>query len=31
MSLEGSADGEAFLLYIERLLCPTLERGQIVV
>jgi len=31
MSIEGSADGEAFLLYIERLLCPTLERGQIVV
>jgi transposase len=31
MSIEGSADGEAFLLYVERLLCPTLERGQIVV
>jgi hypothetical protein len=31
MSIEGSADGDAFLLYVERLLCPTLERGQIVV
>ena len=31
MSVEGSADGEAFLLYVERFLCPTLERGQIVV
>jgi transposase len=31
MSIEGSADGEAFLLYVERLLCSTLERGQIVV
>jgi transposase len=31
MSIEGSADGEAFLLYIERFLCPSLERGQIVV
>jgi transposase len=31
MSIEGSADGEAFLLYVERLLCPTLERGQVVV
>ena len=31
MSIEGSADGAAFLLYVERLLCPTLERGQIVV
>jgi transposase len=31
MSIEGSVDGEAFLVYIERLLCPTLERGQIVV
>jgi transposase len=31
MSIEGAADGEAFLLYIEYFLCPTLERGQIVV
>jgi transposase len=31
MSIEGSADGDAFLLYIEHFLCPTLERGQIVV
>ncbi len=31
MSIEGSADGDAFLLYVEQLLCPTLERGQIVV
>jgi transposase len=31
MSIEGSADGDAFLLYVEHLLCPTLERGQIVV
>ena len=31
MSIEGSADGNAFLLYIEHFLCPTLERGQIVV
>ena len=31
MSVEGSADGEAFLLYVEYFLCPTLERGQIVV
>ena len=31
MSIEGAADGDAFLLYIERLLCPTLERGQVVV
>jgi transposase len=31
MSVEGSADGEAFFLYVERFLCPTLERGQIVV
>ena len=31
VSIEGSADGEAFLLYIERFLCPTLKRGQIVV
>ncbi len=32
MLIEGSADGEAaFLLYVEHLLCPALERGQIVV
>jgi transposase len=31
MSMEGSADGEAFVLYIEQFLCPTLERGQVVV
>ena len=31
MSIEGSADGDAFLLYIEHFLCPTLEHGQIVV
>ncbi len=31
MSIEGSADGEAFLLYVERFLCPALKRGQIVV
>ena len=31
MSVEGPANGEAFLLYVERLLCPTLEHGQIVV
>ncbi len=31
MSIEGSADGEAFSLYVERFLCPTLKRGQIVV
>ena len=31
MSIGGSADGDAFLLYIEHFLCPTLERGQIVV
>ena len=31
LSIEGSADGEAFCLYIERFLCPTLKRGQIVV
>jgi transposase len=29
MSIEGSVDGEAFLVYVERLLRPTLERGQI--
>jgi transposase len=31
MSIEGSADGDAFLVYVERFLCPTLKRGQIVV
>ena len=31
MGIEGSADGDAFLLYVERFLCPTLKRGQIVV
>jgi transposase len=31
MSIEGSADGEAFLAYVERFLCPSLKRGQIVV
>jgi transposase len=31
MSIEGSADGEAFALYIEHFLCPKLRRGQIVV
>jgi transposase len=31
MGIEGSADGEAFLLYVEHLLCPSLKRGQIVV
>ncbi len=31
MSIEGSADGEAFLLYVERFLCPVLKPGQIVV
>ena len=31
MSIEGSADGEAFSLYVERFLCPSLKQGQIVV
>jgi transposase len=31
MSVEGSADGEAFLLYVEHFLCPSLRHGQIVV
>lgn len=31
MTIEGSADGEAFSLYVEHFLCPSLERGQIVV
>ncbi len=29
--MEGSANGETFLLYIEHSLAPTLKRGQIVV
>ncbi len=31
MSIEGSADGDAFLLYVEHFLCPTLKRGRVVV
>jgi transposase len=31
MSIEGSADGEAFALYVERFLCPRLKEGQLVV
>ena len=31
MSIEGSADGEAFALYIEHFLCPKLKDGQLVV
>ena len=31
MSIEGSADGEAFVLYVEHFLCPELKPGQIVV
>ena len=31
ISIESSADGEAFLLYVEHFLCLTLKRGQIVV
>ncbi len=31
MSIEGSADGEAFLLYIEQFLSPKLKPGQVVV
>ena len=31
MSIEGSADGEAFALYVERFLCPELKEGQLVV
>jgi transposase len=31
MSIEGSADGEAFALYVEHFLCPELKDGQIVV
>ena len=31
MSIEGSADGEAFALYVERFLRPSLRPGQVVV
>jgi transposase len=31
MSIEGSADGEAFETYVKHFLAPTLRRGQIVV
>ena len=31
MSIEGSVDGQAFVLYVERFLCPNLEPGQVVV
>lgn len=31
MSIEGSADGKAFALYVEHFLCPNLKPGQIVV
>ncbi len=31
MSIEGSSDKESFGLYLREALCPTLERGQIVV
>ena len=31
MSIEGSADGESFSLYLKEVLCPALKRGQIVV
>ena len=31
MSIEGSADGEAFALYLERFLRPNLKPGQVVV
>jgi transposase len=31
MSIEGSADGESFSLYLEEVLCPALRPGQIVV
>ena len=31
MSIEGSADGEAFVLYVEHFLCPKLKDGQLVV
>jgi transposase len=31
MSIEGSADGEAFALYVERFVRPNLKDGQVVV
>ncbi len=31
MSIEGPADGESFGLYLEKVLCPSLSPGQIVV
>jgi len=31
MSMEGALDGQAFVLYVERFLCPKLKPGQIVV
>jgi transposase len=31
MSIEGSADGEVFALYVEHFLCPKLKDGQLVV
>lgn len=31
MSIDGSADGESFGLYLRELLCPALRPGQIVV
>jgi transposase len=31
MSIEGSSDKESFGLYLRKVLCPALERGQIVV
>ncbi len=31
LSIEGSADGESFRLYLKEVLCPALKRGQIVV
>ena len=31
MSIEGSAEGEAFLLYVEHFLCPSLKRSQTII
>lgn len=31
LTLPGSVDGEAFALYVERILCPNLEPGDVVV
>jgi transposase len=31
MTVEGATDGEVFRVWTERVLCPTLERGDIVV